>query len=108
MSNKIIILWGSIIILLITILFIIGINYEKEIKYINIKQEVKESVKKYIKENNIKNDFEITSEELESEGYLKEIKLDDKICAADISVKKVLIFKKYNIEFTCIKNKEQS
>ena len=38
MSNKIIILWGSIIILLITILFIIGINYEKEIKYINIKQ----------------------------------------------------------------------
>ncbi|MCI6350195.1 MAG: hypothetical protein MR779_04750 [Tenericutes bacterium] len=108
MSNKIIILWGSIIILLITILFIIGINYEKEIKYINIKQEVKESVKKYIKENNIKDDFEITSEELESEGYLKEIKLDDKICAADISVKKVLIFKKYNIEFTCIKNKEQS
>lgn len=106
MSNKIIILWGSIIILLITILFIIGINYEKEIKYINIKQEVKESVKKYIKENNIKDDFEITSEELESEGYLKEIKLDDKICAADISVKKVLIFKKYNIEFTCIKNKE--
>lgn len=108
MSNKIIILWGSIIILLITILFIIGINYEKEIKYIDIKQEVKESVKKYIKENNIKDDFEITSEELESEGYLKEIKLDDKICAADISVKKVLIFKKYNIEFTCIKNKEQS
>lgn len=108
MSNKIIILWGSIIILLITILFIIGINYEKEIKYINIKQEVKESVKKYIKENNIKDNFEITSEELESEGYLKEIKLDDKICAADISVKKVLIFKKYNIEFTCIKNKEQS
>ena len=108
MSNKIIILWGSIIILLITILFIIGINYEKEIKYINIKQEVKESVKKYIKENNIKDYFEITSEELESEGYLKEIKLDDKICAADISVKKVLIFKKYNIEFTCIKNKEQS
>lgn len=108
MSNKIIILWGSIIILLITILFIIGINYEKEIKYINIKQEVKESVKKYIKENNIKDDFEITSEELESEGYLKEIKLDDKICVADISVKKVLIFKKYNIEFTCIKNKEQS
>lgn len=108
MSNKIIILWGSIIILLITILFIIGINYEKEIKYINIKQEVKESVKEYIKENNIKDDFEITSEELESKGYLKEIKLDDKICAADISVKKVLIFKKYNIEFTCIKNKEQS
>ena len=108
MSNKIIILWGSIIILLITILFIIGINYEKEIKYINIKQEVKESVKKYIKENNIKDDFEITSEELESEGYLKKIKLDDKICAADISVKKVLIFKKYNIEFTCIKNREQS
>ena len=33
---------------------------------------------------------------------------NDKICAADISVKKVLIFKKYNIEFTCIKNKEQS
>lgn len=108
MSNKIIILWGSIIILLITILFIIGINYEKEIKYINIKQEVKESVKKYIKENNIKDDFEITSEELESKGYLKEIKLDDKICEADISVKKVLIFKKYNIEFTCIKNREQS
>ena len=65
-------------------------------------------IMKYIKENNIKDDFEITSEELESEGYLKEIKLDDKICAADISVKKVLIFKKYNIEFTCIKNKEQS
>lgn len=108
MSNKVIIVWGSIIILLITILFIIGINYEKEIKYINIKQEVKESVKKYMKDNNLKAPLAITSEELVSLGYIKELKLDDKICAADISVKKVLIFKKYNIEFTCIKNKEQS
>ena len=56
----------------------------------------------------LENDAEVLMSNGSNKDVTQEIKLDDKICAADISVKKVLIFKKYNIEFTCIKNKEQS
>lgn len=106
MSNKIIIVWGSLITLLVCALFLIGSKYKGEVKYISLKEEVKTSVKKYIKDNNLKLPLEITSEELESLGYIKELRLEDKICACDIYVSKKLLFTNYDIDFTCITSEE--
>lgn len=102
MSTKTIVLWGFIIVLLIGLLYFIGIKYESEIKYINLKTEVKSSVKDYIKDNNLKVPLTITTEELEEKYYIGELKLDDKVCAATISVDKRFIFYSYDIDFTCI------
>lgn len=105
MSNKVIVVWGSIIILLVCTLFLIGSKYQGEIKYMSLKEEVKTSVKKYMKDNNLKAPLVITSEELESLGYIKELKLEEKVCASDINVSKKFIFTTYDIKFTCIKSK---
>ena len=95
MNNKIIVVWGIIIIILVSIIYYIGITYQNEIKYISLKEEVKIAVKDYISSE------KITTEELEEKGYLKELKLGNKLCAADIEVTKK-VFKSYDIEFTCV------
>jgi len=102
MSNKLIVVWGAVIILLVGTIYFIGVKYEDELKYISLKNELKSSVKKYIKDNDVKLPFEISTEELEEQEYIGELKLDDKICAADIKVEKNFIFYDYNIDFTCI------
>ncbi len=48
MNNKIIVVWGIIIIILVSIIYYIGITYQNEIKYISLKEEVKIAVKDYI------------------------------------------------------------
>ena len=102
MSNKIIVLWGSLIIILVTVICYIAITKKEEIKFINLKQDLKENVRKYLKENDVELPFEITSEELEEKGYIEPLVLGNKLCAADIKVTKKIIFKKYDIQFTCI------
>lgn len=102
MSNKLIVLWGFIIVLLVCIIYFIGIKYEDEIKYVNLKNDVKESVKKYIDDNEVELPFSITTEELEEKGYIDELKLNEKICAADVKVSKKFLFYSFDIKFTCI------
>lgn len=103
MSKKVIALWGFIVVALAAIIYIIGITKEEELKYISLKNDVREATKEYIKNNNIKDyPFTITTEELEEKDYLGELKLENKLCAADITVTKKFILKKYKIEFTCI------
>lgn len=103
MNKKVIALWGFIIVALVIIIFIIGITKEEELKYISLKNDIREATKEYIENNNIKDyPFTITTEELEEKDYLDELKLENKLCVADITVTKKIIFKKYNIKFTCI------
>ncbi len=103
MNKKVIVLWGVIVFILVIAIYIIGITKKEEIKYITLKNEVKTSVKEYIKDNNIKKyPLTITTEELEEKDYIGELKLENKICAADVTVTKKFIFYKYNIKFTCI------
>ena len=102
MSNKVIVQWGSIIVFLVCVIFVIGTFYQNEIKYITLKEEVKTSAKEYINKHEVTYLFKITTEELESLGYLDELKIEDKVCIADVTVTKKWIFKKYKIDFTCI------
>lgn len=102
LNNKIIVLWGFIIVMLVCAVYFIGIKYENEIKYINLKTEVKEAAKKYVDDKELDLPFSVTTEILESEGYIGELKLDDKVCAADITVSKRFIFHTFDIKFTCV------
>lgn len=102
MSNKIIALWGFLVVFLVCTVYVIGINYKNEIEYINIKTKIKESTKEYIKKEDKKLPLQVTSEELEEKGYIDALKLEEKTCAADISVKKTLVFYNFDIDFTCI------
>lgn len=102
MSEKTIVLWGFLIVLLVGVIYFIGIKYEGEFKYINLKTEIKSAVKDYVKEEDIDLPLEITTEELEEKGYIKELKLEDKVCAATIKVDKKFIFYNYDIKFECI------
>ncbi len=103
MNKKVIALWGFIIVALVIIIFIIGITKEEELKYISLKNDIREATNEYIENNNIKDyPFTITTEELEEKDYLDELKLENKLCVADVTVTKKFIFKKYNIKLTCI------
>ena len=100
MSNKIIVLWGFIIVMLVCTIYFIGIKYE------NLKTEVKEATKKYVDDKDLDLPFTITTEQLESEGYIKELRLDDKVCAADVVISKKFIFHTFDIKFTCVNTSE--
>lgn len=102
MSNKIIVLWGFIIVILVCAIYFIGIKYENEIEYINLKTEVKEAVKKYIKDNDLVLPITLTTEELESKGYIGELRIEEKVCAADVTVSKKFLFYSFDIDFTCV------
>lgn len=103
MSKKVIVLWSIIVVGLFLTILVIGITNKEELKYIKLKNEVKEVTKEYIKDNKI-NKFPVTisSEVLEEKDYLDGLKLDDKSCVCDVIVNKKLIFYTYNISFTCI------
>ena len=105
MNNKVIVMWGLVIVLLVLTIYYIGVKRQDEIEYIKLKEEVKEATSKYIDDLDKDLPLEITTEELEEEGYIEELTLDDKICEADIKVSKKLFWKDYKIKFTCI-NKE--
>ena len=105
MNNKVIVLWGFVIVLLILVIYFIGVKRQSEIEYIKLKEEVKEATSKYIDNFDKDLPLEITTEELEEEGYIEELTLNDKICEADIEVSKKFLWKDYQIKFTCI-NKE--
>lgn len=106
MNKRVIVLWSIIVVGLFLTILVIGITNKEELKYIKLKNEVKEVTKEYIKDNNIdKYPVTISSEILEEKDYIDELILDNKVCACDIVVNKKLIFYTYNIKFTCI-NKE--
>ena len=107
MSNKLIVLWGSVIVFLVCVIFVIGVFYKSDIKYVTLKEEVKTSTKEYINKHDITYPFTITSQELVSLGYLDKLEIDDKECSARVLVSKKWIFKNYKIDFTCI-NKEKA
>ena len=50
MSNKLIVVWGTVIILLVGTIYFIGVKYEEELKYISLKNELKDTLKEYIKD----------------------------------------------------------
>lgn len=106
MSNKIIILWATIIIVIITSIFLIGKYHEKNYKYYETNKEVKLYLKRYIEEENIKidnfNTIIIDSEELKDKKYFEEIKVNYATCEFVAKIKNYVIFKAYKIKYECI------
>lgn len=105
MSNKIIVFWATIIFLLLSSIFLFGKYYLKNKEYILLRQEFKENVKNYIKENDLYPKYDkaviINKEILIKNEIIKEIKYNGKECDAEAKVSKKFIFYLYNIKLDC-------
>lgn len=108
MSNKVIVLWTTIIIIIITSIFLIGKYHEKNYKYYETNKEVKTYLKRYIDEENIKvdkfNTIIIDSKELREKKYIEEIEVNDATCEFIAKIKNYIIFKAYKIKYECTNN----
>ena len=111
MSKRIILIWGFLIVGLVLGIYIIAITKEEEIKYIskNNNLDYKCSKKNHCKLKKfhlIKELLNILDICICDQDYLKEVKVNDKTCAVDITVNKKFIFYSYKMKFTCISTKE--
>lgn len=108
MSNKIIILWVTIIMIIISSIFLIGKYYEKNYKYYVTNKEVKSYLKKYMEKENVKitkfSSIIIDSKELKEKKYMEEIKVNDASCEFIAKIKNYIIFNTYNLKYECVNN----
>lgn len=106
MSNKLMITWGILITFIVSAIFIIGVYYEKNYDYIKADNEVKEIIKKYLKEEEIKlynlETLEIESNFLKEKGYFEKITLKESSCTFTANIKRYYIFNSYKIKYNCL------
>lgn len=104
MNNKIIVLWGFIIFGLVISIYILGISKSDEVKYNELKENLKLSIDNYLSDNNLwpSNTITISSEELIENNYLNNLTYEGSECSADVIVTNN--GKKYNYEYdiTCV------
>ena len=104
MNNKIIVLWGFIIFGLVISIYILGISKSDEVKYNELKENLKLSIDNYLSDNNLwpSNTITISSDELIENNYLNELSYEGSKCSADVIVTNN--GKKYNYEYdiTCV------
>ena len=104
MNNKIIVLWGFIIFGLVISIYILGISKSDEVKYDEIKDNLKLSVNNYLADNDLwpVNSVTVSSEELIENNYMNELSYENSKCFADVIVTNT--GKKYNYEYdiTCV------
>ena len=100
--NKIVMfIWGSVIVLLCTLLFLIGYK-ERDVDYINYQNALKEATKAYIKKNNLSNKNQIVFvEELVKENYIIETEDNKKYCVESIVYSEGLIKDEFIINKNC-------
>ena len=101
MSNKIIILWGTVIFLLCTTVLVFGKYYNSKYEYIEADEMVKIYIKEYFKEKDVKLSFK---EEIKvtSELLNKTIKIKEIDCTYEAIVKNYFVFKTYKINDNCV------
>ena len=106
MSNKFMITWGILVILIVSVILIIGVYYEKNYEYIEASNKVKEVIKKYLKEEDINinnlDSYNIQSNLLKEKGYLEEIKIKDNKCSFNAKIKNYFIYYDYDIKYNCV------
>lgn len=100
--NKIVMfIWGSVIVLLCTLLFLIGYK-ERDVDYINYQNALKEATKAYIKKNNLSNKNQIVFvEELVKDNYIVETEDNKKYCVESIVYSEGLIKDEFIINKNC-------
>ncbi len=91
MSNKTIVIWVSLVLIIFASILIYGICYKKEHPYLKLEHEIEDAAKEYMKNyEGIKPseylDLTITSKELQKENHLKELKFEDKKCSGKVVV----------------------
>ena len=104
MNNKIIILWGFIIFGLVISIYLIGINKSEEVKYKELKENLKLSVDNYLTDNNLwpEKNITITSKDLIENNYLNELYYEGSKCSASILVTNNKGKYNYKYDITCV------
>lgn len=100
MSNKVMVLWAMLIVIIVCSLFIIGKNEEKARRIKSQEENYDNIIISYIENNDIElvegSEIIVNSNDLIRNGYIKEIIKDDSICIFEATVTKN---KKYDIKY---------
>ena len=102
MSSKVLVLWGVIVVGLVLSIFIYGsVNKDALLLSSKFDSTIKEAVNKYMEEEKKEIPLNIDSDTLIEKEYLEELVDGNKVCKAKINITKKLIFKNYDIKYTC-------
>lgn len=105
MNDRVIIIWGFLVVLIASSIMLLGNYYNKNYEYIETNKMVKEHLKEYIKKEKIKipilSAVDISSEELKDKFYIEEIKMESSNCEFTSKVKNYIIFKTYKTDYKC-------
>lgn len=105
MNDRIIIIWGFLVILIASSIMLLGNYYNKNSEYIETNKIIKEHLREYIKKEKIKIPFlsvvDIDSKELKDKFYIEEIKMGNSSCEFTSKVKNFLILKTYKTDYKC-------
>lgn len=105
MNKLVMFIWGAVIVLLCTLLFLIGYK-EKDLDYIRYENLLKTATKAYVNNKGLNKDSQIVFvEELVEANYITETEENKKYCIESIVYSEGLIKDNYVINKNC-KDKE--
>ena len=101
MNKTVMVIWGLIIIMLCTLLYLIGYN-ERDVDYINFQNDLKHATRKYIKDKGLstKNQLVFTSELLE-DNYYKDKEDIEKYCVESVVYNETIFKDEFIINKNC-------
>lgn len=103
MNKVVMFIWGSIIVLLCTLIFLIGYK-EKDHELIDYQQSLKNATVLYIKNNNLSNRKQIVFvEDLVKDNYIENDEKVDKYCVNSIVYTKGILMDDFVMNYNCKK-----
>ena len=104
MNNKIIVLWGFIIFGLVISVYVLGISKGNEVKYNELKENLKLSIDNYLSDNNLwpSNTITISSDELIENNYLNNLTYEGSECSAEVIITNNNGKYNYKYDITCV------
>jgi len=107
MNNKVIVIWGFIIIALVTSIYLIGINKNKKEDYTEFKEILEIGLEDYLDDfdmwPNTGEVKEVILEDLLDKEYISSLAYNDRVCKGVIKVERVKSKYNYNYNIECIK-----
>ena len=104
MNSKIMILWGTIIVLICSTLIVLG-NNQGDKDLLRLKRNIKESYVEYLKDKELMPSFNktytIKIDKLIEEGYLGKTNTLDEYCIKEVTIKKGIIVNNYEFNIKC-------
>ncbi len=105
MNNKVMIVWGVLVLAVFLLCSFFAIKFKKNEEYYNAEKTVKTAAHEYLTEHdNLPNKNEIAElkiDDLIDNNYIEEVYVNGNKCDGNISVTKGIFTYKYDMEFIC-------